>query len=139
LSAFATSREPAVSVAARNQADRLTRAAQDLLLTGDRERAITLLLEGVRVDPYDNSARKLLAVTLAHHASLSRNAERHFLAALDADPGDVDLRYKLALYYKRAGLPKRAMTALRTLLAAAPDHSAAKSLLKSLARRESSS
>jgi tetratricopeptide (TPR) repeat protein len=132
LGAFEAVKDPTVSVEQRHQASRLTRQAQELLEAENRDDAITLLLEGVRVDPHDHTARRLLALTICTHPTLARTAERHFLAVLEADPGDADLRYKLATYYRRAGLPRRAAAECRVLLATAPDHAAAAKLLRTL-------
>jgi tetratricopeptide (TPR) repeat protein len=103
-----------------------------LLSRGDQEAAIAFLLEAVREDPKLFPARRVLAVTLSRHASLSRTAERHFLAALEMEPGDVDLRYQFALYYRKAGLRARAMTQLRTLLEVDSRHMEARQALKTL-------
>lgn len=91
-----------------------------LLTSGDQEAAIALLLEALREDPKLFTARRLLAVNLSRHPTLCRTAERHFLAALDLEPGDTDLRYQLALYYRNAGLRARAMVQLQSLLASDP-------------------
>jgi thioredoxin-like negative regulator of GroEL len=80
------------------------------------------LLEAVDLDPHDRGCRRLLALTLAGHATLHRTAERHFLTALEQDPHDVELRYRLALYYRKAGLPTRAMAQLNLVLSQNPRH-----------------
>ena len=103
-----------------------------LLSRGDQEAAIAFLLEAVREDPKLFAARRLLAITLSRHASLSRTAERHFLAALELEPGDADLRYQFALYYRKAGLRSRAVTQLRTLLELDSRHMEARQALKTL-------
>ena len=113
-------------------AEHILKEAMALLSRGDSDAAIALLLEAVREDPTLLAARRLLAVNLSRHASLSRTAERHFLAALEQEPGDVDLRYQLALYYRKAGLRTRAIAQLRILLDTDPRHLEARQALKTL-------
>jgi tetratricopeptide (TPR) repeat protein len=108
-----------------NRAVQLVRQARMLLEKGDRDAAIPLLLESVDLDPQDRACRRLLALTLAQHPTLVRTAERHFLAALEQDPHDVELRYRLALYYRKAGLPTRAMAQLNLVLSQNPRHESA--------------
>jgi thioredoxin-like negative regulator of GroEL len=84
-----------------------------------------MLLESVDLDPTDRACRRLLALTLAQHPTLVRTAERHFLAALEHDPHDVELRYRLAVYYRKAGLPTRAMAQLNIVLSQNPRHESA--------------
>jgi Tfp pilus assembly protein PilF len=101
-----------------------------LLERGDRNRAVPLLLEAVDLDPEEREARRVLALTLAHHPTMQRRAERHFLIALEQDPTDADLRFRLAHYYQRLGLPARAVVHLRAVLKSDPDHEdAARELL----------
>jgi len=103
----------------------LVRQARTLLERGDRDAAIPMLLESVDLDPTDRACRRLLALTLAQHPTLVRTAERHFLAALENDPHDVELRYRLAVYYRKAGLPTRAMAQLNIVLSQNPRHESA--------------
>jgi tetratricopeptide (TPR) repeat protein len=114
-----------VSPEAHHRAHRLTREAVALLDRGERDRAVPLLLEAVDTDPEDVDSRRFLALTLAQHATLFRTAERHFLVALELEPHDVELRYRLAAYYRKAGLPKRAIVQIRRVLEANPQHDAA--------------
>ena len=104
------------------RAKHLAQEAQRLLDHGERERAIPLLLEAVDLDPEERPARRLLAVTLAHHPTLQRTAERHFLVALEQDAQDLDLRFRLGVYYRRMNLPARAVVHLRAVVAADPEH-----------------
>lgn len=113
-------------------AEPIMKEAVGLLNRGDHEAAIALLLEAVREDPRLLSARRLLAVTLSRHPSLSRTAERHFLTTLELDPGDAELRYELAMYYRKAGLKARAIAQLQGVLETAPRHFEAREALKTL-------
>jgi DnaJ-domain-containing protein 1 len=104
---------------------KLLRQARSLLEQGKRDAAVPLLLEAVDRDPQERNCRRLLALTLANHPTLHRTAERHFLAALEQDPHDIELRYRLAAYYRRAGLPTRGMAQLNMVLNQDPRHTKA--------------
>ncbi|MBI3931854.1 MAG: DUF4388 domain-containing protein [Acidobacteria bacterium] len=125
-----------VTAEAHGKAVRLARQALGMLEKGERDAAIPVLLRAAESDPRDPGVRRLLAVTLAQHRTLFRTAERHFLAALEMEPGDVELRYRLALYYRRAGLPKRAVAQLRAVLTAHPQHEGARVELAALGELE---
>lgn len=116
--------EPAPAPAPATAAD-LVRQAEKLQERREGDRALPLLMKAVELDPRHRPARRLLAIALAHDPALSRTAERHFLAALEQDPADVDLRYRLALYYKKTGFPARAVLHLKLVLGKDPDHAAA--------------
>jgi len=107
------------------RARQLAQEAQAMHKRSEPEKAVPLLLEAVELDPENRPARRLLAVTLARHPTLSRSAERHFLVALEQDPEDVDLRYRLAVYYTRLGLPARARVHLQAVLKSDPEHEGA--------------
>jgi tetratricopeptide (TPR) repeat protein len=123
-----------VTAERHTRARQLTEQAQGLHKRGEPERAVPLLLEAVDLDPEERPARRLLALTLAQHPTLQRNAERHFLVALEKDPGDVDLRFRLATYYTRLGLPARARVHLEAVLKADAEHEGAQ---RELARLDS--
>jgi hypothetical protein len=93
---------------AHAQAARLAREAHALLQHDQTDAALTLLLQAVDADPRERNVRRKLALALADHPTLARQAERHFLAALDLDPRDLDLRCRLAHYYRRGGMLVRA-------------------------------
>jgi len=92
---------------------------------GEGDRALPLLLKAVEKDPRDRMARRELAIALAADAALAPKAERHFLAALEQDPLDTELRYRLAVFYKKAGLKARALLHLRVVVGRDPNHAAA--------------
>ena len=121
-----------VTADAHGRAVQLSRQARALLEKADREAAVPLLLEAVDLDPHDRACRRLLALTLAGHPTLHRTAERHFLAALEQDPHDLELRYRLAVYYRKAGLPTRAMAQLNLVLSQNPRHEQAARDLQAL-------
>jgi tetratricopeptide (TPR) repeat protein len=114
---------------ARQRARALARQALRHLDGGRLDEAIPLLLQAVDLDAQDRDWRRLLARTLARHPTMFPAAERHFLIALEGDPGDVDLRYQLSQYYAEAGLAPQARAQLQAVLAARPDHDAARRAL----------
>jgi tetratricopeptide (TPR) repeat protein len=99
--------------------------ARDLLERGDRARALEVLRAAVARDPEARVARRLLAMVLSREGGFDPAVERDFTIALEAEPGDVELRYALASYYRRAGLGGRALLQLRLVLSADPSHAAA--------------
>lgn len=121
-----------VSAEGHVQAIRLMRQAREALEGGDRSVAVNLLLQAVELDPRDRNCRRLLALTLAQHPTLARTAERHFLTALEQDPHDIELRYRLATYYRKAGLATRAMAQLQVVLSQDPHQERARRDLEAL-------
>jgi tetratricopeptide (TPR) repeat protein len=115
-----------------DKAMRLLRQAREEIEAGNRDNAINLLLQSLELDPRERSCRRLLALTLAQHPTLYRTAERHFLTSLEQDPHDVELRYRLSAYYRKAGLPTRAMTHLNIVLTQDPNHERARRDLEGL-------
>jgi hypothetical protein len=101
------------------------RRALALLEKGHREPAVMMLEHLVERHPRAHAVRRLLAMTMATGGSFDRSVERHFLADLEAEPGDVEARYRLARYYRRAGMTARAVLQLRLVLSADPGHAAA--------------
>jgi tetratricopeptide (TPR) repeat protein len=116
---------PGSTAESHARAKKLAVEATALLEQGQNDAAITLLLQAVEADPKAFPPRRALALALAHHATLHRKAERHFITALELQPGDVELRYRLALYYRKAGLPQRAILHLQVILSANPEHEGA--------------
>jgi Flp pilus assembly protein TadD len=103
----------------------LVKEARRMQDRGEGDRALPLLLKAVEKDPKNHEARRELAIALAADPALAPKAERHFLAALEQDPLDTDLRYRLAVFYKRAGLKARALLHLRVVVGRDPHHVAA--------------
>ncbi len=103
----------------------LVKEARRLQNRGDGDRALPLLLKAVEKDPKNHDARRELAIALAADPALAPKAERHFLAALEQDPLDTELRYRLAVFYKKAGLKARALLHLRVVVGRDPHHAAA--------------
>jgi Flp pilus assembly protein TadD len=99
--------------------------ALSLLERGQREAAVELLKTLVEAHPDAHGCRRLLAMTLAQTGPFQKEAERHCLAALETDSKDVELRHRLATYYRRAGMTARAVLQLRLILSVDPGHAGA--------------
>jgi predicted Zn-dependent protease len=112
--------EPAVSSPATVEL-----RARDLLEKGRRPDAVELLTAVVAEHPEAVACRRLLATARAHDGGFDPEVERLFLDVLELEPGDVGLRYRLATYYRRAGMRARAMLQLRLVLSSDPGHAGA--------------
>jgi tetratricopeptide (TPR) repeat protein len=112
------------------------RTARDLLEKGFRQRAAEVLAAALERHPAVRPLRRLLAMTLAREEGFRPEVERHFITALEAEPGDTELRYALASYYRRAGMAARAILQLRVVLSRDPGHAAAWRDLGELEARE---
>ncbi len=99
--------------------------ARSLLERGQREAAVELLKTLVKTHPDARGCRRLLAMTLAQSGPFQEDVESHCLAALETNSNDVELRHRLATYYRRAGMTARAMLQLRLILSADPGHAGA--------------
>jgi hypothetical protein len=99
--------------------------ARSLLERGLREPAVELLRTLVETYPDAHGCRRMLAMTLARSGSFEPDVERHFIIALEAKPEDVELRHRLATYYRRANMAARAMLQLRRILSDDPGHAGA--------------
>jgi len=99
--------------------------ARGLLERGLRGAAVELLTETMTRHPEATSCQRLLAMTLAHAPGFREDVEKHFLAVLEQRSDDVELRHRLATYYRRAGMTARAILQLRLVLKADPSHAAA--------------
>lgn len=99
--------------------------AQSLLEHGQRAPAIELLTSLLEREPDAHGCRRLLAMALAQEPGFRTDVESHFLTALDARPKDTELRYRLATYYRRAGMRARAILQLRLVLSGDSSHAAA--------------
>jgi hypothetical protein len=105
--------------------EQVERQARDALDKGDRPRAITLLRQEVGRNPGAHGCRRLLAMTLAADTSFSTELEKLFVSTLETDAKDNELRYRLAIWYKKLGLGARAILQLKLVLATDSSHAAA--------------
>jgi tetratricopeptide (TPR) repeat protein len=100
--------------------------ARSLLDRGEREQALALLREEAERNPEARRCRRLLAMLEAYHApSLSPAIENLILGLLEEDASDTELRYRLALCYKKAGIAVQAILQLKLVLGTDPAHAAA--------------
>jgi len=100
--------------------------ARALLEKGERARALTLLHDEAERNPKARGCRRLLALLVAHQEQgLSPGLEQLMLGLLEEDARDVELRYRLAMSYKKAGVAARAIVQLKQVLASDPGHAAA--------------
>jgi thioredoxin-like negative regulator of GroEL len=99
--------------------------ARELLERGQREQAVKVLTTLVEQHPRALGGRRLLAMTLAQDGGFDHKVERLFLEVLEVEPKDVGLRYRLATYYRRAGMRARAMLQLRLVLSSDSGHAGA--------------
>ena len=101
------------------------REARLLLERGQRDRAIEILSLALQRRPDAHECRRLLVLARAQEPGFLPEVEKHFLTALEADAKDVELRYRLAGYYRRAGMAAKALLQLRLVVEADPSHAAA--------------
>jgi hypothetical protein len=125
LGALPEEPEPEPEPAGPPSPDTGEQQARSLLERGQRETAVQLLKTLVESYPDAHGCRRLLAMTLAQSGPFQEDVERYCLAALEADSKDVELRHRLATYYRRAGMTARAMLQLRLILSEDPGHAGA--------------
>ena len=99
--------------------------ARTHLERGDRTSALEVLRETLGRYPEARGLRRLLAMTLAREPGFQAAVENELLSALEEGGGDVELRYALASYYRRAGMAARAILHLRLVLSSDSHHAAA--------------
>jgi tetratricopeptide (TPR) repeat protein len=92
------------------------RIATDLVLSGSpRWRAIRAFTEGLRA--YRKTQRRE-----RHKVAMLREAERHFIQALDEDQQFTQCHFNLGVVYRQLGEVKSAQSAFRRALRENPDH-----------------
>jgi hypothetical protein len=106
-------------------AEEAERAARGFLEKGQRQRAIEVLQDALDRYPEALGPRRLLAITRARETGFQPEVEQLLLSTLERDAQDVELRYALASYYRRAGMAARAMLQLRLVLSGDSGHAAA--------------
>jgi hypothetical protein len=118
-------REEVAGTPSSSSPETIERRARDLLEKGRRPEAVELLSAVVTEHPNALACRKLLVTARAHDGGFDPEVERLFLDILELEPGDVGLRYRLATYYRRAGMRARAMLQIRLVLSSDPGHAGA--------------
>ena len=88
--------------------------------------AVHLLREAVKLDPSRAPYHYHLGVALIRNPRTRREAEVHLAKAAELEPYNAQIRLKLGLIYKEAGLPKKAENYFRSALQIDPDNRMAK-------------
>ena len=94
--------------------------------------AIQAFRQSVRLEPEVARYRYWLAMALSKNAKWRREAEEHFLKAIDLEQFNADYYVGLGLLYKEAGMQKRAESQLKQALQVNPANRAAQEALDSL-------
>jgi curved DNA-binding protein CbpA len=87
--------------------------------------AVHLLREAVKLDATRAPYHFHLGVALIRNPRTRREADEHLSKAAELDPYNAQIRMKLGLIYKEAGLPKKAESYFRSALQIDPDNRAA--------------
>jgi curved DNA-binding protein CbpA len=88
----------------------------------DHYGAVTLLREAVKLDPKKPHYHFHLGVALLKNPRTRREGELHLVRAAELDPFNSQIRVRLGLLYKEAGLPKKSDHYFREALALDPDN-----------------
>lgn len=97
--------------------------------------AVHLLREAIKLDPSRAPYHYHLGIALIRNPRTRRDAEQHLSKAAELEPYNAQIRVKLGLLYKEAGLSKRADHFFREALQMDPDNRVAKRELSSGAAR----
>jgi tetratricopeptide (TPR) repeat protein len=103
----------------------------NLLLQSRLDDAIGRFSEAVELDPSYYNAQYHLARSLAM-AGRTKEATARYLIVMRLGEGNVEARFELAGLLAKTGDKQQAITHLRRVLAARPDHTAARQLLAEL-------
>jgi curved DNA-binding protein CbpA len=88
--------------------------------------AVHLLREAVKLDPARPQYHLHLGVALITNPRTRREAEQHLAKSAELDPYNSQVRAKLGMVYKEAGLPKKAEHYFREALNIDPENRVAK-------------
>lgn len=88
--------------------------------------AVHLLREAVKLDSSRAPYHFHLGMALIRNPRTRREADEHLSKAADLDPYNAQIRVKLGLLYKEAGLPKKADSYFRSALQIDPENRAAR-------------
>ena len=97
--------------------------------------AVHLLREAIKLDPNRAPYHYHLGIALIRNPRTRREAERHLSRAAELEPYNAQIRVKLGLLYKEAGLNKRADNYFREALQMDPENRVAKREIGSEAAR----
>ncbi|HJQ68168.1 MAG TPA: DUF4388 domain-containing protein [Blastocatellia bacterium] len=87
--------------------------------------AVHLLREAIKLDPSQPHYHFHLGIALIRNPRTRREAETHLTKAGELDPYNPQIRVKLGLLYKEAGLPKKAEHYFKEALSLDPENRAA--------------
>ena len=88
--------------------------------------AVHLLREAIRLDSSRAPYHYHLGIALIRNPRTRRDAEMHLSKAAELEPYNAQIRVKLGILYKEAGLSKKADNFFRDALQIDPDNRAAK-------------
>lgn len=88
--------------------------------------AVHLLREAIKLDPSRAPYHYHLGIALIRNPRTRRDAELHLARAAELEPYNAQIRVKLGLLYKEAGLSKKAENYFREALQMDPDNRVAK-------------
>lgn len=97
--------------------------------------AVHLLREAIKLDSSRAAYHYHLGIALIRNPRTRREAERHLSKAAELEPYNAQIRVKLGLLYKEAGLSKRAENFFREALQMDPDNRVAQREIGSEAAR----
>jgi hypothetical protein len=118
--------------ARRENIARLERDARLHLQVRDWNGAVSLLHELVALDPGRPELQAMLGTATQHVPTLAKNAEQHFLEAVNLAPEDVYFRLDLARYYVATRNRSRALVEIQTVLSRDPGNEDAVKLMESM-------
>lgn len=97
--------------------------------------AVHLLREAIKLDPSRAPYHYHLGIALIRNPRTRRDAEQHLSKAAELEPYNAQIRVKLGLLYKEAGLSKKAEHFFREALQMDPENRVAKREISSGAAR----
>ena len=84
--------------------------------------AVHMLREAVKLDPNKPHYHYHLGMALVRNPRTRREAEQHLVKAAELDPYNAQIRLRLGLLFKEAGLPKKAEHYFKEALAMDPNN-----------------
>jgi Domain of unknown function (DUF4388) len=118
--------------ARRENMARLERDARLHLQVKDFNGAVPLLHELVALEPNRAELQRMLGTAMQHVPTLSKNAEQHFVEAVNLSPEDVYFRVELARFYVATRNQSRALAEIQTVLNIDPANEDAVKLMQSM-------
>ncbi len=127
----ATLQARGVDLEREKMAEVLFRAGRQNIAEKDFDKAVRHLKECVWLRPEDARYHHYLAVAQSEHPQYRKEAEQHFLKALELDSLRLESHLELGKLYLKVNLKKRAEDRFLEVLRWDPDHKAARKLLES--------